>query len=211
MLPGGCCVPLPERQASYAAAGFLRGDRDRGGPSRCSACGSSITSACARGAPGIAVSARLNARMQDTRGGLRPADSPHLFQPFFAIVARAAQPLRPRATLPSGDRRPDLGRPVPAARRAGARVRGRGGLAAAGAHCDLSALQLRHARRVAGARCYERLDWLGAVDGNRHRARRGAPVSRLGESVPRVAAEQSRPAASGCPTAAFASSFTRMP
>ena len=116
--PGGCSCRVPERQASYSAARVSR--RDRRGRRRLRYCVVQLLLSPARRdarAPWDCGFARLDARMQDTAEGFGQPIR-HIFQPFFAMRARAADAVRPRAALSRDGRRSHLARAVSADRHA---------------------------------------------------------------------------------------------
>ena len=186
--PWWLLVPIPERAVLLRAAGVLRGHSRCGGVGDLSACASSITSACAKAPPGIADSAASTAACRTRR-----KDSASRFAICFSRSSPSSgncpgpSTRKPKYRLEIGDR--ILARSVSALGSARSAGRRQGRLAAARSHCDLLALQLRHTRRLAGADAMKRIRLDGASAGDRAGAGRGAGVSRLGESVPSVAAE----------------------
>ena len=191
--PGGCSCPCPGRQVSYSADRVLPRlativDRDR------ARCATLLSLIGARRAPWDCGFGELDATHAGHGRGLRSADPPHLRQLSSPSTRELPSPFdrAPRYRVAVGDRIwQGLYLPLGSARAA---RRGCVRVAAAGTHRDLSALQLRDARRCCWRSCYEdRSRSLTQVLEVDRGPRRGAALPRLGQSMPRVAAEPPRP------------------
>ena len=139
--------------------------------------------------------AAQDARMQDTAEGFGQPIR-HIFDAFFSMQPRAAVALRRASRRTASPSRTASGacctcRSRARCKRAAALV----GPAADGPHLGVPGIQLRHADRAAGDRAVNAaaLDH-PAVRGGRGRGARAA-VPRLGQHVPRLAAEPPRAAA----------------
>ena len=149
--PWWLLVPLPDRQASYAPVVFLRRRRGRRRAHDLVVRRRSIIGASGAAPPWDCGFARLDARMQDTAEGFGQPIR-HIFQPFFAMDARAADAVRRGAAVPREWSATESGARCTCRSAASCSAWPTGRLAAAGPDRDLPALQLRHARRAAGAR-----------------------------------------------------------